>query len=144
VILLLVEALGLAAASALDLRSHRVPNLLVVPLLAIGALGPLALGWDATRNAWLGGLAAGLVMLALFLMRRGAMGFGDVKIAAYCGMVAGPGSVALMLLLAHALGALVAATALALRLRRRTDSMPLTPFLAAGLCVALVTSSRWP
>ncbi len=111
-------ALLLAAAVWHDVRSHRIPNQLVVsgillglvfngllPLLAAlppGSLG--SLGWASS----LLGAAAGLaVLLPMYLLR--ALGAGDVKLMAMVGAFVGPEAV-----LGAAVATLVAGGVLAL------------------------------
>ena len=111
-------ALLLAAAVWHDLRSHRIPNRLVVSgfLLGLtlnGLLPQLAtlppgqmggLGWGSS----LLGAAAGLaVLLPMYLMR--ALGAGDVKLMAVVGAFVGPEAV-----LGAAVATLVAGGVLAL------------------------------
>ena len=82
-------ALALAAATATDLRSQRIPNALTLPLAVLGlAYHALTAG---VGGLWFSsvGLALGLgLMLAPFLF--GVMGGGDVKLMAAVGAWIGP------------------------------------------------------
>lgn len=60
------------------------------------------------------------------------MGFGDVKVGCFCGIVVGLGGVLPMLFLAFLGGALVAGPLLALRIRKPKDVIAFAPFLAAA------------
>lgn len=88
---LIVLGAGLAA-SGIDLRSRRVPNLLTMPLACAGvllaALG--ATGLSAT-DAALGCLVGLGVMLPLHVL--GGTGAGDVKLMAAFGAFLGPAGV---------------------------------------------------
>lgn len=79
----------LAAAVATDLKSHRIPNLLLWPALSFALmLHMMSGGIDGLITA-AGGLALGLVML-LPLYAIGSMGAGDVKLLGIVGSFLGP------------------------------------------------------
>lgn len=76
-------------AAAIDVRSHRIPNWLVVAGALTGVLYQALSPYDRGVLAALGGLAVGFVaLLPLYLMR--AMGAGDVKLMAMVGSFLGP------------------------------------------------------
>ncbi len=82
------------ALSAIDIDVHRLPNAIVLPAYAVGAV---LLGGSALLTADLVGLArmaAGAGVLVLFylilaLVRPGGMGMGDVKLAGVIGLFLG-------------------------------------------------------
>lgn len=79
----------LAVAVITDLRSHRIPNLLLSPALAAAfMLHTLSGGVDGLITA-AGGLAVGLVML-LPLYVIGGLAAGDVKLLGVVGSFLGP------------------------------------------------------
>ena len=96
---LLVLALALSLAVVTDLRSRRIPNVLVLSGIAAALISHAAswlTGSPALAGAavWspLAGLAAGFaLLLPLHLLR--AMGAGDVKLMAMVGAFIGPGAV---------------------------------------------------
>lgn len=113
-----------------DLRDRRVPNAIVYPSILFGLSGAALQGPEQAGLALAGGALAFGVMLALAVASRGAMGMGDVKTAALCGVFLGPGDALQALALGSLLAAVVALTLLASRRASRGDSMPLVPFLA--------------
>jgi leader peptidase (prepilin peptidase) / N-methyltransferase len=128
----------LLTVSAADLRARLVPDralavatLIIVPLAA--ALEPASL---AERGV--AALGAGGFLLAAALIRPGAMGLGDVKLAAVLGLYLGRG-VAAALLVAFVSGSLLG---LALIARRgwaaRSRTIPFAPFLSLGALAVLV------
>jgi leader peptidase (prepilin peptidase) / N-methyltransferase len=128
----------LLTVSAADLRARIVPNralavatLIIVPLAA--ALEPASL-----PERGLAALGAGCFLLAAALIRPGAMGLGDVKLAGVLGLYLGRG-VAAALLVAFVSGSLLG---LALIARHgwaaRSRTIPFAPFLSLGALAALV------
>jgi leader peptidase (prepilin peptidase) / N-methyltransferase len=90
--------LFLAAAAVLlaviDLRHHLLPNRVVVPSIAIGAvlllIPAVAQGeWDALLRAALGSVVLFAVFLVLALISPSGLGWGDVKLAALVGLYLG-------------------------------------------------------
>lgn len=127
---LFVALLALAAHG--DLRSRRIPNRLVLVIAVVGLVAATTVlaGPVGGRRAALG-LVAGLgLWLPLWLL--GALGAGDVKLAAACGAWLGPWGVVNASLLAMVAGGVLAVAALA---RRR--SLPLFATTAAVWMTAL-------
>ena len=135
--------LGLSLAlllwlAALDLRERRVPNAIVYPALLFELSGAALLGPERALLAVAGGLLAFVVMLALALASRGAMGMGDVKVAALCGVLLGPGNALRALAFGSLLAAAVALALLATRRASLRDSLPLVPFLALSTLAIVI------
>jgi leader peptidase (prepilin peptidase) / N-methyltransferase len=127
----------LLTVSVADLRARLVPDralavatLIIVPLAA--ALEPASL-----PERGLAGLGAGGFLLTAALIRPGAMGLGDVKLAAVLGLYLGRG-VAAALLVAFVSGSLLG---LALIARHgwaaRSRTIPFAPFLSLGALAVL-------
>ncbi len=130
----------LLTVSVADLRMRLVPDcalavatLIVVPLTA--ALDPASL-----PERVLAALGAGGFLLAAALIRPGAMGLGDVKLAAVLGLYLGSGVVA-ALLVAFVSGSVLG---LALIARHgwgaRSRTIPFAPFLSLGALFVLVAN----
>jgi prepilin peptidase CpaA len=102
----LVIATGVAA-TVIDIRQRRVPNVLTMGVASVGLL--LAMGGlgTATVGGALGGLALGLALL-LPAHVFGATGAGDVKLLAAFGALLGPADVFDAFLRAAILGGVMA------------------------------------
>jgi leader peptidase (prepilin peptidase)/N-methyltransferase len=94
----LVAFLFLAAASLalalIDLETKRLPNALVMPLYGVLALffaaaAGLTGSWDRLAVAGIGMVGLAGTYLALALIKPGAMGMGDVKLAGAVGLALG-------------------------------------------------------
>ena len=90
------------------------------------------------------GFGAGLLFLLLALigaavMRAEALGFGDVKLVAFLGLILGIYNVAILnaLFLGVLFAGVVSLLLVALRIRSMRDAIPYGPFLAAGALAVL-------
>lgn len=104
------------------------------------------LGPGFVTSALIGGAIGFTLMLLPYLISRGGMGYGDVKLAALVGMVTGLPLVLVALLVGILSGGLVAIFLLIFRLRSRKDPIPFGPFLAGGAMLALLWGEgilRW-
>ena len=80
------------AATVVDIRQRRVPNVLTMGLASVGLLLAMTGVGSVTLGGALGGLALGLALL-LPMHIFGAMGAGDVKLLAAFGALLGPSAV---------------------------------------------------
>ena len=128
-----------AAAALVDRRAHRVPNSLVIGMLAPVVLAVLVADrpFDRFMALALGAAAMASPLLLVHLVSPAAMGFGDVKLA--IGLGAALGVVAPEL----ALPALAAACGLTLlvALCSRRMAVPFAPGLVTGTATALALAS---
>lgn len=133
----------LSAAAWEDRRCQRIPNRLLVQLLAAG--WPVRL-WDCLRTGSLqpaleacsGFLAgAGLLLLVRLAFRRG-VGAGDVKLLAVIGFYVGAGRVAAAAAVSCGLAAGACLFLLLFKKKGLQDGIALAPFLLAGTLVTVM------
>lgn len=87
-LLVILLPIMLIAASWIDLKHHRIPNLLSFSVLIAGVLLQFLLyGWEGLIYSF-GGLAVGFLILIPFYI-KGGMGAGDVKLMAAIGAFLG-------------------------------------------------------
>jgi leader peptidase (prepilin peptidase)/N-methyltransferase len=140
-----VLAAACLAGSVIDLEHMLLPNRVVFPALAMAvpllAAAAAADGdWSRFVRALLGAAAASGALFVLAMVKAGAMGGGDVKLALLLGLCLGWlgwGHVALGLFLGFLLGSIVGVALLASRARRLKDHFAFGPFLAAGTLLAV-------
>jgi leader peptidase (prepilin peptidase)/N-methyltransferase len=146
---LLVTPVGVLLA-AVDLRVHRLPDVLTLPLAptALVLLGVAAL-LPEHAGSWTGALLGALAMsggfLVLHLISPAGMGFGDVKLALTAGAVLGWygwGAVLLGAFLGFLLGGLHGLALIVLRRGGRRTEMPFGPCLLLGAYLALLAAAR--
>jgi leader peptidase (prepilin peptidase)/N-methyltransferase len=130
-----------------DSKYRIIPDQFVI-LLAVTGIGFAAIGrGGAWKYAFLSPLfgmllGGGLFFLVAFLGRlftkKDILGFGDVKLTAVCGLIAGLWGIVAILIMT----ALSSAAVLSLRLARgsikTTDEAPLGPFIAGATAVYLL------
>lgn len=144
----LLLATVLLALTVIDLRTHRLPRALVMPLyplVVVGLLLDQLAGPSVGGDAWgaVIGLAVwtGLIGGLWWLSSGRGMGFGDVTLAPVLGATLGWLSVGVAvfgLLAAFVLGAIAAGVILLTRRGGRKSRIPFGPFLALGWLIALI------
>jgi prepilin peptidase CpaA len=97
----------LLVATLMDLRSHRIPNWLVLPffLAGIAVFGYLQ-GWHGIGQS-LAGAGLGFFVYGLFFW-MGGMGAGDVKLCAAIGAWIGPSQLFLAMIITALAGGIMA------------------------------------
>jgi leader peptidase (prepilin peptidase)/N-methyltransferase len=129
--------LTMSLCAVTDVRRGLIPDLVVVvALVSIGASTYVRGDVDACL---IGAAAAFAAMAVIFVAARGAMGAGDVKLAAVLGAALGWETGLIALATAFIAGGLVAVGLLVLRRIRRDQALPFAPFMALGAIVAFVT-----
>ncbi|MEZ0492954.1 A24 family peptidase [Kineococcus sp. TBRC 1896] len=133
------------ALSAIDLDVHRLPDAIVLPsylvtsvLLLVASLGTG--DWYALVRALVGGVALLAVYFALFVVRPGGMGFGDVKLAGVLGLYLGWLGWSELLVgafLAFLVGGVVSIGLVAFGRAGRRSRIPFGPFMLLGAVTAV-------
>jgi prepilin peptidase CpaA len=94
-------------ATISDIRSRKIPNWLVVPLLLSGVVVSTAVeGWHGLAQSALGILLAAVAVGIFYWL--GGMGMGDVKLCAAIGAWIGPGQLGLALVMTGFAGGIMA------------------------------------
>ena len=92
--------------------------------------------WDAIYGM---GFAGGLMFL-IFVLSRGGMGAGDVKLSFVRGLWLGLKASIVCLMLAFILGGAIGVFLLATGIKKRKDPIPFGPFLCLGAFISLLYS----
>jgi len=131
----------LASVTITDIRRMVIPNRIVLPAAVAALAFNLAWGPGPRWEYPLAGLAAFAFLLVPAVIRPGAMGMGDVKLALFMGFLLGR-YVAVALFLALIASALIGLGLIATKVRGRKDRIPFGPFLAGGSAVALMAGEQ--
>ncbi len=130
----------LVLLAVIDLEQRRLPDVIVLPALALALV--VRPGGDLGATV-AGAVAAGALFLLLHALGRrlygpGALGMGDVKLAALIGAVVGLERLALALPLGIFLAGAAALVLLLSGRASRGDSLPYGHFMALAAVVVLV------
>jgi prepilin signal peptidase PulO-like enzyme (type II secretory pathway) len=134
-----LTAAVLVVLAATDLQERLIPNRIVLPAAAVVLVAQLAFYSDRAAEWILSALGAALFLFVPAVIKRGAIGMGDVKLALLLGA-----SLGYAVLPALTLGFLaIVPVALYMFAREgaaaRKKYLPLGPFLAFGTVVVLLT-----
>lgn len=143
---LCVAVAALVAASVIDLGHLRIPSAVLYGGAAVGF--PLLLVASAGTGQWVPMLRAVVTaavafstFFAIFLAVPKGMGFGDVRLAGFCGLFLGwlgYRVAAVGIVLAFVLGGVVAIGLVLTGRARRKTKLPFGPFLALGAVAAML------
>jgi len=135
--------LGLCAIpiTLIDFRHYLIPDLLNYPGLLLGLGASFLPGgltpWQSLLGAVIaGGLLFGIGFLAEKLLRKEAMGLGDVKLLAMAGAWFGASTSLLGLLFAALLGTLIGLPLLLFGRLNQEKHLPFGPFLCLGVLLS--------
>ena len=131
-------------ASVSDIKSKRIPNGLVLAMLASWSLVMIPklffdVGGAASLmiDCLLGFVIGGGLFLIVYLVSRKGLGGGDVKFMAAAGLYLGWGGVLPAMLFGTILAALAGLTLIALKKISRKDKIPLAQFLYVGILITV-------
>lgn len=125
-----------------DLAHRLILDRVLLPaaVLAFGAsfVTP-GVGWESSLAAGVGAVAVfgGFALLGRLVLRREALGMGDVKLAGFIGLALGVQGAVAALVVGVLLAGLVAAVVVVARVRSLRDTIAYGPFLAAGALLGL-------
>jgi leader peptidase (prepilin peptidase) / N-methyltransferase len=118
----------------IDMEHQLILNGILLPAIAL-ALGVSLLNSrielaPSLLNAVIGGAAGFGIFLLVYILSRGGMGEGDVKLGAFAGLVTGWPNVIAAVIMSWILGGLVAVALLAFKRKERRQAIAFGPFLA--------------
>lgn len=142
------------ALTAIDLDTHRLPNVIVVPayvvsLLILAVACVQGADWSALVRAGIGGAALYAFYFLLRVIRPAGMGGGDVKLAGVVGIYLawlGWGSLIVGAFAAFVLGGVFGVALIAFRRAGRKTAIPFGPWMLAGAWVGIFAGealARW-
>ena len=140
-----VAVIYLALASIpifiIDFRHFLIPDVLTLPGMALGVLLSFLPGGLTPWQSLLGGAGAGLFLWlvgysATLLLKKDAMGLGDVKLIAMAGCLFGLQVTLLGLIFASVLGCLVGLPMLLLKRLNESHHIPFGPYICVGVFLA--------
>lgn len=130
----------------IDIRHYLIPDMLDLTGLVLGLALAFLPGGLTPLDSFLGAAISGgflwsVGFVAERLLKKEAMGLGDVKLIAMCGALFGLGDTMLGLLFASFLGTLVGLPLLWLGRLGETKHLPFGPFICAGVLLSVMAGS---
>lgn len=143
-------SLGCLIAARVDYREHIIPNKILVVLLIIRAI--MLLGdtvWGAGSDqgvlrftnvirSFAGMFIGFAIMILVYVISKHAIGMGDVKLSAVIGFYMWTQGWYTSLIFGSVLAALFSIVQLLRKKMTLKDEIPLGPFLAAGVVIAVI------
>lgn len=135
---------ALFAITIIDLRHFTIPNRLLYP--AFFACAGLLSVWsllhdpDHLKTALIGMAGSWLFFFIVYLINPRGLGFGDVRLSAFIGFMAGYihwENAFLAVILGLFIGAIAGVILMIFRRKGRKDAIPYGPFLALGAVLAI-------
>ena len=141
----------LVAQTWIDLRTQRLPREITYTGLILGAISltVAAIVIDEPERIWMMALGAMIALVAMWLiyvLSKGGMGDGDVRLAPLLGLYLGwlnPGIVLPGLFFGFVAGAVVGVAMMAVDRAGRRTAVPFGPFLALGTVVAIFVGQHF-
>ena len=137
-ILALVYCCFLIVVAFIDLEHQIIPSRVIYPAIVVAMLGALITPGRSIWNSLGGGLVGFGILFLIAFVNPAGMGMGDVRLAAFMGLIVGFPGVLVSLLIGVVAGGLAAAFLLLAGLKGRRDSIPFGPFLVLGAIVTLL------
>ena len=137
-LLLFIFCCAVILISLIDYELQIIPDSLVLILAAGGFLYSSLYLPGGLLNGLFGSVFAFSVMLAIFLISRGGMGGGDVKLSAAAGLWLGFENTVIFLLLSFISGGIISILLMITGVKNKQDAIPFGPFLCAGAFAALL------
>ena len=133
--------IALAVTVVLDLRAKTIPDVVTLPGIVYALALAAVVESPPLREAVLGALTGGGVLLLLAVVSRGAVGGGDIKLMAMLGAVLGWRGALVVLAFSQVAAALVALGLLIARRAGRRDPLPVGALISLLGAVMLLGGS---
>lgn len=124
--------------SLIDYKTQIIPDALVGVIAVSGALYNLLYAQQSISDMLLGAAVGFAVMLAIFVISRGGMGGGDVKLSAAVGLWLGVEGTLLFLLLAFIMGGVISLLLLVSGVKSKGEAIPFGPFLCLAAFITVI------
>ncbi len=128
----------LVLISLIDYNEQIIPDAWVGVIAASGLCYSFLYHSDKILDSLLGGILGFAIMLVIFIISRGGMGGGDVKLSAAVGLWLGIEGTLMFLLLAFTIGGIMSMLLLASGIKSKGDAVPFGPFLCLSAFVVLL------
>jgi Flp pilus assembly protein protease CpaA len=118
--------------TVIDLEHRLVLNRVILPAIVLALIAGLVTPGLSILQALIGGLVGFGVFYLIAMVYPGGMGAGDVKLAAFIGLITGFPNIVLAIILTIFAGGLISLLLVVTRVRTMRDYIPYGPFLVIG------------
>lgn len=140
-LLLCLMASALLTLSVIDLRTYEIPFGINLFILALGLIR-VALDYRKWASYVIGFFAVSIFLEIIVLASKGrAMGGGDVKLTAVCGLFLGWKLIILAFLTGCVLGAVI--HSIRMRVSKESHILAMGPYLSMGILLAALFGDAW-
>ncbi len=139
IVIIMITVIFLAANSLIDICKKKISLLLVIVYILtwMFLLAPELAREEQFFNRLISGLLPGLVLYAIGIVSRGALGLGDGMLVMPVGLYLGIKTTAIMVICAFFLAFIWGMLLLCFGRRKKEYAFPFAPFLFIGLFPAL-------
>ncbi len=136
----------LIVISAIDIKSMEIPNGLIIAGLIVGTAQLIASVFTDVFEPWhsyvIGFFAGGvplllIALIAAVLLKKEAMGGGDIKLMAFCGLIIGWRLTIPAYIMGIFAGAFISIILMAAGRKKRGDEIAFGPFLSLGVVLSV-------
>jgi prepilin signal peptidase PulO-like enzyme (type II secretory pathway) len=124
--------------TVIDIEHRRVPNLVIGPAAVVVLIVAMVQSPETLFGAVVGGGIGFGCFLLIGLIRPGAMGGGDIKLAGLIGLITGAAYVPVAIVIGVLAGGIGAAIFLGTKRVQRKGSIAYAPYLCLGAVIALL------
>ncbi len=128
----------LVSAAFIDIDHRIIPDKLNLFGIVSGIVFVFLPDSLSVKNALLGFVAGGGLLLLVAVISRGAMGGGDIKLFAVIGIFLGLEKTVLALFLTFLFGGIAGILLIAAKIKSRKDYIPFGPFIGIGAFIAIM------
>lgn len=121
-----------------DIKSGIIPDMLIIIFLVAGIFTVPVNPSITWQESAIGFFAAGLLFGLLSFISKGAMGMGDAKLLSVTAMIIGWKMFLTVILIAIVFSVIAGVFLLLLKLKKRNDRIPFSPFLLAGVLICVL------
>ncbi|MCL1125773.1 prepilin peptidase [Shewanella surugensis] len=138
-----ILTLSLIVLTAIDIDEMLLPDQMTLPLLWLGIIVNLNMGFVSLHDAILGAIAGYLSLWFVYwgfklLTNKEGMGYGDFKLLAVLGAWMGWQMLPIIILLSSVVGAAVGILMIITKQKKYSQAIPFGPYLAAAGWIAMI------
>lgn len=122
----------------IDYKYYEIPNEHNLALFISGIMFVIK-NYTAWKTLLLGGAICLAIYVVLFILVKGNIGFGDVKLATSLSLTLGMGYLSKFFMLSFLSGAVISIILMLFKIKKRTDKIAFGPYIALAYAIIFLT-----